>query len=501
MKVRIISADRVGISQEVLSVVAKHQWNVVAMEVVSKAIYLHLDIDALLANRVVTAFSLVKGVTTVEEINVLPRESKEQHLSTLLARLPNPIFDVDSKGRVISSNQEQAKVELLTSIFDLLSIEASDLIGEYKHVETNYQGQPFIAEVSPVTAKGSANGAVIVLKAMKALGKQLAFLQQDKNHQIDNIIGESSVVKALKEQLAKFAKLELPILLTGETGTGKELFARAIHEGSDRRHAPFLAINCASLSEQLLESELFGYAAGAFTGAHKAGKPGLFELAEGGTVFLDEVAEMSSYLQAKLLRFLQDYHYRRVGGTKEYIANIRIISASHQLFPELLKKKLFREDLYYRLNVLNLALPSLNERTEDIPLLVNYFLIQASAHLEQEPPEISESAMTFLVQASWPGNIRQLQNVIFRLVALNSGENITAQHVSGVLSGFEAVTENKEQRKDWLSYNDWHSAQEAFEKQLLTQFLPLYPSTRKLAQRLGVSHNKIAMKLRKINAQ
>ena len=497
MKLKVQSTDRIGISQEILSVIAIKRWNVIAMEVVPNATYIQLDIDDDQFAHIAAALYEIDGVHNIKAIDVLPTASREQHLNTLLARLPDPIFDVDATGEIISSNQSLTSDKKHENIYQLLNVSEADLNGDNKHLELIYLGKPFLAEISPVIAEGKFNGAVIVLKAMASVGKQLAILQKGSSHQIENIIGETQVIQALKAQLAKFARLDLPILLSGETGTGKELFARAIHEGSNRRKGPFLAINCASLSEQLLESELFGYAAGAFTGAQRTGKPGLLELADGGTVFLDEVAEMSGYLQAKLLRFLQDYSYRRVGGTKELTANVRIISASHQPFAELIEHKVFREDLYYRLNVLSLSLPALRERKQDIPLLTGHFVANASEHLSQQLPVVSESGIQTLKSYPWPGNIRQLQNVLFRLVALDSCGVINADDIEAVLENFGEVKQSVSQSdNNWLECESWQKAQDLFEQQLLQQFMPAYSSTRKLAQRLKVSHNKIAMKLR-----
>jgi len=375
-----------------------------------------------------------------------------------------------------------------------------------KTMEVNFDKKLYLAEITPVMANEKVNGAVIILKEIAALGRQISLLQQGKAHQIDNILGHSEQILALKHQLLKFSTLDLPILITGETGTGKELFARAIHDASSRNNAPFLAINCASLSEQLLESELFGYVAGAFTGAQKNGKPGLFELAEGGTVFLDEVAEMSGYLQAKLLRFLQDYSYRRLGGTTEFTANVRIISASHQKLERMITDRTFREDLYYRLNVLSLSLPALRERKKDISVLSEYFLQNAVKQVNLDELALTPKALDCLIHYSWPGNVRQLQNVLFRLVALSSGKTINEGHVIAVLNDFKHSIEHENRveadnnhTRNWLSVKDWQSAQLIFEQELLSQLHPLYKSTRKLAQRLGVSHNKIAMKLRKLN--
>lgn len=509
MRVKISSTDRLGISQEVLSVVAKRKWNIVAMEIVPRTIYLHIDVDDIHISKVSDALLTVDGVLESERIDFLPIESREHHLNAMLTKIPDPIFDIDSDGIVLSCNlaiYQQIKANnnvIGKSIMSLLGVKKSVILAvKPNSIDVYFNGKQYIAETIPVLVKGMFNGVVVHLKGIASIGRQMSLLQQGDGHHIDNIIGNSNAISILKDQLNKFSKLDLPILLTGETGTGKELFARAIHEASERRDEAFLAINCASLPEQLLESELFGYVAGAFTGAQRSGKPGLFELANGGTVFLDEIAEMSGYLQAKLLRFLQDYSYRRLGGTKELIANVRIISASHQPFDQMIKKRIFREDLYYRLNVLSLALPSLRERRQDIPLLCFHFLSNAATQVNQTIPDLSEKALLQLVDYSWPGNIRQLQNVLFRLVALNNSKVIDIGDVNKVLVDFgnsedDTITEKINNQKNWLAIKDWQTAQAEFEAELLSQFWPIYPSTRKLAERLGVSHNKIAMKLRK----
>ncbi|WP_286262399.1 sigma 54-interacting transcriptional regulator [Thalassotalea atypica] len=517
MRIQISSTDRVGISQEILSVIAENKWNIVAMEIIPKTIFLHVESQKITFSKVAQALKKVKGVLGCNPIDLLPTESREQHLNAMLSRIPDPIFDVDRNGVVISCNLNNAPIQKDNETFqDKLSIigqNISELFAVNQEIlvtpkrnalEVNFNGQLYLAESTPVIFEGKLNGVVIILKGMDAIGRQISMMQRSDAHQVDNIIGTSAKISLLKNQLLKFSTLDLPILLTGETGTGKELFARAIHEASGRKGAPFLAINCASLSEHLLESELFGYMAGAFTGAQKSGKPGLFELAHGGTVFLDEIAEMSGYLQAKLLRFLQDYSYRRLGGTKELTANVRIISASHQPFDLMIQNKVFREDLYYRLNVLSLSLPALKERNEDIPLLCHHFMKNAAKQVNQVVPLLTESALAQLIEYSWPGNIRQLQNVLFRLVALNTSNEISEEDVQKVLADFGApvakqILENVEEKsggQHWLKVEDWQSAQYQFEHELLSQFKPVYTSTRKLAQRLKVSHNKIAMKLR-----
>jgi two-component system response regulator PilR (NtrC family) len=213
------------------------------------------------------------------------------------------------------------------------------------------------------------------------------------------------------------------VLVGGESGTGKELVARAIHFNSLRRDRPFVAVNCGAVPETLLESELFGHVRGAFTGAD-TNKKGLMEAAEGGTIFLDEIGEMTPQMQVKLLRVLQDRRFRRLGGTEEVQADVRVIAATNQNLPKLVDEGRFREDLYYRINVLSIQLPALRERVEDIPLLAAHFLEHFSAQMGKPVRTISAGAMELLQQHSWRGNVRELQNAIERAVALEQTETI-----------------------------------------------------------------------------
>jgi transcriptional regulator with PAS, ATPase and Fis domain len=212
-------------------------------------------------------------------------------------------------------------------------------------------------------------------------------------------------------------------LITGESGTGKELVAKAIHYNSDRRDAPFIPVNCAAIPEPLLESELFGHMRGAFTDA-KADKRGLFEEAQKGTLFLDEISELPLMLQAKILRAIQEKDIRRVGANKPIVVDVRIIAATNLNLTEEVKAKRFREDLYYRLNVIELRLPPLRERREDVPLLVNGFMKKCAESRRKQIQGVSESALAMLVDYAWPGNVRELENVIERAVTLSRSEQI-----------------------------------------------------------------------------
>lgn len=507
MRVKIESSDRIGISQEILAIFSLKAWNVKSIEVETNFTFVHIDNENILLDDIKCSLEKVAGVMICKEVDQMPAELRENHLHTLLSRISDPIIDIDAQGLILASNTaanqlyNNKKESLVNSnIKQYIDVPLKHFLTSNEvSLSINFLQQPFIADVNPVisTQKNSAKkttGAVISLKSMDKVGRQLALMQSSTDDALKSIIGNSEKIRLVLAQVKRFSELDLPVLISGDTGTGKELIARALHQLSSRKQSPFLTINCAALPEQLLESELFGYESGAFTGASKGGKPGLFELAQGGTIFLDEIAEMSNYLQAKLLRFLQDYKYRKVGGTKEFTADVKVISASHQHFSNLINQQKFREDLYYRLNVLRLELPALKHRTEDIQLLVEHFVINAASQVNQNAPEFTEEALLILKAFHWPGNIRQLENVIFRLVALSENDSISAQNVQNVL--FDAKDTQQTTSIVEQGVIDWTDAQKNFERRLLSELYPLYPTTRKLAERLKVSHNKIAMKLR-----
>jgi two-component system, NtrC family, response regulator PilR len=238
-----------------------------------------------------------------------------------------------------------------------------------------------------------------------------------ERHQFSNILGRSEPMLAVFELIETIAQTTSTVLVTGESGTGKELAARAIHFNSPRKDRPFVAVNCGALTETLLESELFGHVRGAFTGA-ATNKKGLIEVAERGTIFLDEIGEMSPLMQVKLLRVLQERVFRRVGGTDEIAADIRIITATNRDLAQMVAENRFREDLYYRINVIPLHLPPLRERGEDIPMLAEHFVTRFAAELGKPIQGLAAESLSVLVQYHWPGNIRELENAMERAVAL-----------------------------------------------------------------------------------
>ena len=245
----------------------------------------------------------------------------------------------------------------------------------------------------------------------------------ERDYGFGSLIGSGAGMREVFETIQKVAATDLSVLIRGESGTGKELVAQALHQGSARRSGPFVAVNCAAISAQLVESELFGHEKGAFTGAD-ARRVGRFEAADGGTIFLDEIGDMAADTQAKVLRVLEERVFERVGGNRPVTADVRVVAATHRDLEAEVKKGAFREDLYYRLNVVEVAIPPLRERVEDIPALAMRFLGQLAERLDREPKQLEEEALSRLVQHPWRGNVRELRNVIEQACVLSEAQVI-----------------------------------------------------------------------------
>jgi len=361
----------------------------------------------------------------------------------------------------IANSGEEALAKLNRNSYDIvvtdLRMDPPDGMALLKNIKKDY---PY-TEVIIVTAYATASSAVEAMKAgaydyiiktfsldelrlkiEKILDKKKSFarieqLEKDlSDKSYDSFIGQSSAVKELFELVKKVSKSDANVLLLGKSGTGKELVANLIHTSSKRKPKPFVAVNCAALTETLLESELFGHEKGAFTGAVKR-KPGRFELAEGGSLFLDEIGEMSGQLQAKLLRALEERKITRVGGTDEIAVDVRIISATNRDLEADMETGMFREDLYFRLNVFPIQIPLLAQRVDDIPLLANYFASKNGyAH-----GDLSAEILDILQAYHWPGNVRELKNIIERGLILADGGIILADHI-GISRG--KVAQRKE---------------------------------------------------------
>ena len=388
---------------------------------------------------------------------------------------------IESKGyQVTTCESGLAALQILKShVFDAvitdLRMDEMDGMALHRQLQSRYPALPVIM----MTAHGSIPDAVEATKQgifafiTKPVDKDELFdslanaidihgVNTDEAPSKSNIVTRSGAMLHLLEQVKLLGPTHVNVLISGASGTGKELLAQAIHQHSQVSNGPFVAINCGAVPGELLESELFGHKKGAFTGAVKDHQ-GLFQQAQGGTLFLDEIGDMPLNLQVKLLRVLQEKTIRPVGFQEEIPINVRIVSATHKNLPEAIKNQQFREDLYYRLNVVNLKLPPLCERREDISLLAQYFSASIAKRMNQNEKHFANDAMHALVRYDWPGNIRQLQNVVEQVVALTPGEVISAHLVLAALDSNEKSVEP-------LSLND---AKKEFERDYVINTLKM----------------------------
>ncbi|WP_085832965.1 sigma 54-interacting transcriptional regulator [Clostridium merdae] len=380
-------------------------------------------------------------------LNILTSlEAKDEYLQTILATVngtPDAVLNYSCSGDLLFLNDNakalfhnQPPEEILRLLFPEQEIE--QVLSQKKPSQKSIVklfDRVFLVNCKPIIVNAQIKSVVVIVGSgnrIQSAEKQIRMKLNEKHptarYTFDDIIGKSVSIQETIRLGKKYARSNSAILISGETGTGKEVFAQSIHTSSNRAAEPFVAINCAALPESILESELFGYVKGAFTGANKEGKMGLFELAHGGTVFLDEIGEMNIDVQAKLLRVLQEKEISRLGDHKIIPIDVRVISATNKNLEELVRERKFREDLLYRLNVLELNLPPLRDRKEDIPSLIEHYT-------SKNCPEITfgKEAISLLQQSNYPGNIRQFFNLLERTITLSDNTCILPEHLEGII--------------------------------------------------------------------
>jgi DNA-binding NtrC family response regulator len=369
----------------------------------------------------------IKRIFTKEGYAVDAAESAEKGMTLLEAKVYDVIIsDIILPGmdgiEMLAKVREQIPDQIFIVVTAYASLDTS--VKALRAGAYDYIMKPIIHEEIKQIVRNALR--------QKSLLAENELLKREigKNYDFSSIIGESQALKTIIREVAKVADTKSNILLLGETGTGKELFARVIHHNSSRRDMPFVPINCSAIPENLLETELFGHIRGAFTGA-VATKKGILEEAEGGTVFLDEIGDMSMALQSKLLRVIEDQVIRPVGSTKGTKVDIRFITATNKDLKTAVQGGSFREDLYYRINVISLQIPPLRERKEDIVALVSYYLGQYCLEMGKQIKEVSPDAMDVLMNYEWAGNVRELQNVIERAILISDDSEIKAGHLPG----------------------------------------------------------------------
>ena len=419
----------------------------------------------------------------MEKRKRFPKIDEASLLETMLAAPDELIVVVNKNGYIENMSQAygdflgiQVQNAIGRHVTEVIENTRMDIVVKTGVPETgetqDIHGEKMIATRIPIRKNGmviGAYGRVLVrnTRELHMLHDKLSSIEMELNmykrtfekintakYTVDDIIGDCSIMQDLKDSVRKVAKTNSNVLIMGESGTGKELFAHSIHAGSMRRKAPFVCVNCGSIPEQLIESELFGYEEGAFTGARKGGKIGLFPAAHGGTIFLDEIGELPLPMQVRLLRVLQDREIQRVGSNVREKVNVRVVAATNRNLYQMVKKGEFRSDLYYRLNVVTLHLPLLRERKEDLPLLIQMILSKISKKERLGAIEISREAMDHLLRYDWPGNVRELENVLERAInftdagekikAKNLPERITGSMVSRTVMPLKELMENTE---------------------------------------------------------
>jgi len=431
-------------------------------------------------------------------------------LLTIINTIPNGVISVDQCGNIRQINHLAAKMLQLQAIENVEGKSVLQFLPDFpmKEVLAGKKMQNielsskidgvthrFIANIEPITVEEAVSGSVVTINDYEKV-KQLAFEFTNPNERItfNDIISESPHIKNLKSLAAYIAKSNSTILITGESGTGKEMFARAIHEASPRSNRPFISINCGAIPETLIESELFGYEKGSFTGANQKGKPGKFELAHRGTIFLDEIGTMPLYLQVKLLRVLQTREIDKIGGTETIPVDVRVIAATNSNLEEMVKNGTFRRDLYYRLNVIPIKLPPLRERKEDIVLLANHFVFRYSKLLNRDVYKLSDQAIKALKAYHWPGNIRELENMIeYGINLARPGETILdIHHLPASVQKWPHISSGTDSSKDVTTlFGQPVVSKSEFEKaqieRLLAELGPTTKAKKEIAQHLGIS--------------
>lgn len=404
--------------------------------------------------------SFVSAIEEARKVIVEIRKQKEagERVKAIIENSHDGIICVDKEGIINIFNRSAEK---LLNLYDkdVLGKNIGDVVSEIELEDTlvngieeaglikKVNGKKLVISKIPIQVKNETVNAVVILRDVDDIHKMDERIRQEiaasgyfAKYTFDDVLRCSENSKEVARIGKEYAKVNSTILIEGETGTGKEIITQAIHNYSNRANKPFVAVNCAALPESLLESELFGYVPRAFTGADPRGKRGLFELAHGGTIFLDEVSEMSPLLQGKLLRVLQEKQVMRIGDSKLIPIDVRVIAATNKNLYRLVKEKKFREDLYYRLNVLRISLFPLRERIEDIPCFLIYFIDAYCKRLGKESIRLDKEAVHYLTQYTWPGNVRELRNFAERLAVMSKKTEIGIDDIKSQFLHFEDIS-------------------------------------------------------------
>ena len=502
--------DRVGLVRDISIILEKRTINIVSIEVEQGAIFLECQsVSKDRQDELIQTLCKVAGIHSVERTNFMPSKERAEQLGAVLTSVRDGILLMNCDGVIIQCNIAAARI-LKMSVSEMIGKTLGEnlswnlLIGEtlktactYRDHEVFIEGINSYCVISTTPLQDNNNemiGVVTVLRDNRDLRNLVQKMTGSRPVDFDDITCKSIIMKSLIAQSRRYAVSESTVLIRGETGTGKELLARALHSGSMRAKGNFIPINCAAIPETLMESELFGYEEGAFTGAVKGGKPGLFELANGGTLFLDEIGEMAVHLQVKLLRVLQERRVRRLGSSREIVVDVRVITATNRDLEDMVTRKTFREDLYYRLNVIPLTLPPLRERPEDIGLLAEQFLRRFADKMRRPVNGFATEAVERLQTYDWPGNVRELENVIERAVNLVDGPQVRPEHI---FLGRMPKTTRTSSAAQVETYQTLKERMAETERLILKETFERFHSSRRVGSILDLSHTAVLKKMHK----
>lgn len=399
------------------------------------------------------------------------------------------ILSISSTLEVLEK-QEEIMLHQMTSSSKSYDVKGVPIFGEDKKIKYVISYLLDISELMQVKE------IVSKLQADKEIFENKIAELKNVISNANNIVYMSEKMRKVVEMTKKIAAVDAPVLIAGESGTGKELIANMLHEESARKSKAMIKINCAAIPEQLLESELFGYEAGAFTGGNPKGKKGIFEYADGGTILLDEIGEMPLALQSKLLRVLQDQEIRRIGSNIPIKVDVRLIASTNAQLKEMISQKNFREDLYYRLNVIEIKMPNLKEREEDMPILVEHFIKMFNVKYSAKKI-IQPAAVQYLVKKDYPGNIRQLKNIVERLVIQSAGDEITPRDVIEIVDGeqIEIISNQNQQNIQVVEGRTLKEIMAEYEAKVIAEYVRVYGDVSTAANKLMVDRTTISRKL------
>lgn len=511
-RLTIITENRIGITEDILRELHCQNIDLISMEVYTKKI--SLMIEPLHQGRkaqLIYALKSIPDVCQIEEIKLLDFEKAERSLMAIINAVDEGILALDLQNRISRLNPyceqlfELTEEEVLGQKVETL-LGSGSAIANLIHSGKNYDNLECKLEIKgrciAYVSTGrlirddedEVIGAVASIKDINKVKELISVIGPVEEDPFAELIGDSEAIRKAKRTAEAVAHSHATVMIRGESGSGKELFAQAIHRIS-QRSGSFVTINCAAIPESLLESELFGYEKGSFTGALQS-KKGLFEEADGGTLFLDEVGELPLATQAKLLRVIQDSAVRRIGSTQEKKVDVRIVVATHRNLEDMKRERVFREDLYYRLNVIPIHIPSLRQRPMDIPLLAAHFIGRSARRVGKTGLTGGTEFFESLMNYDWPGNVRELQNVIERAVILCEGSALSRSdlHIG------EEVTQSIEKSSALKSTHELSPLTEtmdAYEREIISEALSHGQSYRATAKALGISHTTLMNKVSK----